>query len=296
MRSIFTRIRTFFKQLYGFCKRISWRWLLVSFFLFSFFLLMRFPFEKLVYRFLDQAIASAPGDLKNLKYEKLEYSFPSKIKAQLVSLQTRKGGQLNLFDNSISANPNVIWSDALHLEYATSGVRYSQGDLFVRANLQALINADSIRSGFSEISGNVDLRLEPLEFSDLKKLLSANKKAAVAVELFKDKIPAKLHFNLIHLQANLEKRQLVLNEGEFKGKEINGRISGRIQLRENSLQNSTMNLKLTILSDSPIFKKMQTELSLMKGMKLLNEKGDIEIPLQGTFKSPRVKMNLKPSL
>lgn len=265
-------------------QSISWGWLIWGVVLFFALLVWRFPYERLLLYYAHDALAQHKIQMH---IQKLEYDFPLSFRFKELHLHPRGNWNSSFYDTQVKADASVLWQDHIQGQFKAAGARFRQEELFVRTNASLVGQVNNYSLPLSRIEGQFHLQLKQTDLADLRQLLQKNPKSQQIISMLGDKIPSKLHFSKIDIQAKLKDKKLTITQGNLQGKEINGKISGRIILNPNKLVHSRLFLNIVILHTSPIWKKLETELSLLKGFKVVDQKGDLKLPLRGTLKKPK---------
>ncbi len=284
---------SFFRALPGVLRKLPWRWLALSAILFFLFFSIRFPYEKIVKKYL---IAAGQKNGWQIDYAGVQYRFPRTVQVRELHLVSRDGTKVSLFDSEVQFNPSLIFLKEAKVSWSASGVRFSRGELFVRGNIRLNLDLTGVFDGFSKIQGESSLALKMVDISDLQKILagSLTGKNAMLGELLQSKLPARLAFQKIDLNLKWQSKKIDIMVGDFLGKEIEGRLSGSLVPQGDQPNQVILNLVLQLSAGSPLLQQFATELSLLKSMKLQDEKGDIVLPVKGTLAKPQVSLPVSP--
>ena len=201
-----------------------------------------------------------------LKYVKGEYSFDLAGKAYKGDIN----GTLNFSGADKNVTGEIMFRDFVLADYNFLNEKFKHR---IIGNLSGEIVYSNESKGTAGRSGSFDLRLSDgrLQFQ------------APVFNI------ASLNLQSIKLEAKLRRREITIIKAELEGPEVNGSMTGSIQL-QNDIRLSQLNLRGTLEPLAEFYKNYPEVRQLLKTMKKRVKRGQYFFTITGTIGDPKFKL------
>ncbi|MBN2160063.1 MAG: hypothetical protein JW807_11760 [Spirochaetes bacterium] len=245
----------------------------LAFVLTAIFWVFTFPYDMLIRKELKNL---EKGVVRNIYISGIDFSLIDIISLNNIYVILKNGNEITIRNADIDISfLRLLISKDVKGTVQIGGFKYHSDTSQVSLNL----------------NGNISLDFK--SFSDLPKGGTFNIIADNAVLKIGEinlpggmgGLPIKLPFikiSSIKMEADITNQKLNIKNIRIFGKDLNGEITGTIGLTK-SFINSTLDLKLTMNADSPVFESYRDFL-----LRFINNRNQLVLPIRGTLLMPQI--------